>query len=92
MNVTHAAASARTPVRASPADGIDFELHFANLFEHGRAYSFPCDAAGLVDLDRLTERARGNYLYARTMIGRDLHFAVVRPGVCAGPIPRLCAD
>lgn len=91
MNVTDSAASIQTPVHMSPADGIDFELHFANLFEYGRAYSFPCDAVGLVDLDRLTERARGNYFYARAMIGRDLHFPVVRPSVWTGPSPSLYA-
>ncbi len=33
--------------------------------------TFPCDAQGHVALDRLSERARQNYLFARAMIGRD---------------------
>ena len=48
-----------------------FELRFASLFQEGRALAFPCDAAGRVDLDRLSERARCNYFYAHSLIGRD---------------------
>jgi len=48
-----------------------FELRFAPLFEAGRGYAFPCDAAGNVDIDGLTDRARANYFYARTTVGRD---------------------
>jgi hypothetical protein len=44
------------------------------LFNEGSAYAFPCDAAGHVDLDALSDRARINYLYARTVVGRE--FAV----------------
>jgi len=49
----------------------NFELRFQSLFNEGRGLAFPCDAAGQVDMDRLTDRARDNYLYARTLIGRD---------------------
>lgn len=48
-----------------------YELRFQSLFQEGRAYSFPCDQAGHVDLDLLSERARTNYFFARTVIGRD---------------------
>ena len=48
-----------------------YELRFRSLFHEGRAYSFPCNAAGHVDLDALSERARANYFFARTVIGRD---------------------
>jgi hypothetical protein len=48
-----------------------FELRFQSLFDEGRALAFPCDAAGHVDLDRLSERGRGNYFFARSVIGRD---------------------
>jgi hypothetical protein len=48
-----------------------FELRFQSLFHEGRGLAFPCDAAGRVDLDRLSERARCNYFYARSVIGRD---------------------
>jgi hypothetical protein len=37
----------------------------------GKLFSFPCDAAGLVTIDALSEGARANYLLARTLIGRD---------------------
>ena len=59
----------------------DFELRFSRLFGIGPALSFPCDAAGTVNLDSLGERARCNYLYARTVIGRDFAMPAVQPGV-----------
>lgn len=55
-----------------------FELRFQSLFDEGRALVFPCDAAGHVDLDTLTDRARNNYHYARAVIGRDFAFPAVR--------------
>ena len=48
-----------------------YELRFAGLHNPGRGYSFPCDANGQVDIDGLGERARLNYFYARSMIGRE---------------------
>ncbi|TMH30682.1 MAG: hypothetical protein E6H58_13715 [Betaproteobacteria bacterium] len=48
-----------------------YELRFRSLFNDGRAFAFPCDEAGHVDIDALSERARTNYLYARTVIGRE---------------------
>jgi len=48
-----------------------YQLRFQSLFNEGRALAFPCDAAGHVDMDSLSERARHNYLYARTVIGRE---------------------
>jgi hypothetical protein len=55
-----------------------FELHFASLFDAARALSFPCDDAGRVNLDTLSERARINYLYARAAIGRDFAWPCVQ--------------
>ena len=55
-----------------------FELRFQSLFNEGRGLAFPCDAQGQVDLDRLTERARINYLGARTLIGRDFALPMLR--------------
>lgn len=49
-----------------------FQLCFRSLFDSGRGFAFPCDPKGMVDLDRLSERARNNYLYARAMVGREL--------------------
>jgi len=40
--------------------------------------AFPCDAAGHVDMDRLTDRARNNYFCARTLIGRDFALPTLR--------------
>jgi len=49
-----------------------FLLCFRSLFQSGRGYAFPCDGAGRVDLDQLSETARENYLYARAMVGREV--------------------
>ena len=48
-----------------------YVLRFQSLFDEGRAYAFPCDDKGLVDLDALSEKARNNYLYARAVIGLE---------------------
>lgn len=48
-----------------------FLLRFDSLFHPGRALSFPCDEQGRVELDRLGERARNNYFYARAVVGRE---------------------
>lgn len=55
-----------------------YELRFRSLFDEGRAYAFPCDAAGRVDMDALSERARHNYLYARTVVGREVAMPAVQ--------------
>ena len=54
-----------------------YELRFQSLADDGRAFAFPCDAAGHVDLDGLSERARLNYFYARTVIGREFAMPAV---------------
>jgi len=56
-----------------------YELRFQSLFHEGRGYSFPCDAAGRVDIDALAEKARLNYLYARTVVGREVATPLVLP-------------
>ena len=58
-----------------------YELRFRSLFDDGRALAFPCDARGQVDLDALSPRARNNYFYARTVIGRDFAMPAVSPAV-----------
>ena len=55
-----------------------FQLRFQSLFNAGRAYAFPCDAAGHVDMDALGERARSSYLYARTVVGREFSTPMVQ--------------
>ena len=56
-----------------------FQLCFRSLFDRGRGYAFPCDGAGRVDIDRLSEHARNNYFYARAMVGRELSVPAVEP-------------
>jgi hypothetical protein len=53
-------------------------IYFQSLFQHGRGFAFPCDAAGQVDMDAMTEHTRANYLFARAMIGREFAFPCVR--------------
>jgi hypothetical protein len=62
------------------APGDHFELRFDSLLAGGRALSFPCDGTGQVDLDRLGERSRSSYFYARGVMGREF----ARPQVHAG--------
>jgi hypothetical protein len=54
-----------------------YELRFRSLFRPGRGYTFPCDAAGRVDLDALSDGERDSYLYARALIGSELAFPAV---------------
>jgi hypothetical protein len=63
-----------------PSGCAGYQLRFCSLFDPGRGYSFPCDAAGHVDLDTLSHRGRNNYFFARTMIGRELGVPAVLPG------------
>jgi hypothetical protein len=60
---------------------LSFELRFRSLFQEGRALAFPCDADGRVELDSLTDRARDNYFYARSLIGREFAMPAVLHGV-----------
>lgn len=67
----------------SNADGrTRFELRFEPLFIARRAYVFPCDASGHVDLDAMSSRIRNNYFYARSVIGRE--FSAPRVEACCG--------
>ena len=42
-----------------------------SLVLQGRSFAFPCDASGNVELDRLTEAGRNEYLFARIMIRHE---------------------
>jgi hypothetical protein len=67
-------------MNATPAlDSRRFELRFRSLFHEGRALAFACDAQGRIDLDRLSERARQSYLFARALVGRDFAQPEVLP-------------
>ena len=46
-------------------------VRFESLFSEGRGMEFPCDAVGHVDVNELPEHLRSNYLFARTMVGRE---------------------
>jgi hypothetical protein len=76
MNVTTTQTAA-----ASECCNSGYVLRFQSLFHQGRAFAFPCDAEGHVDLDALSERARINYLYARAVIGREVAMPAVEPMV-----------
>lgn len=54
-----------------------YQLVYAST-HGGQAFVFPCDAAGTVELNRLSERARHNYLLARALVGGDFHPPTVR--------------
>jgi hypothetical protein len=59
------------------SEGV-FELRFQPLAVASRAMAFPCDAEGHVELDSLSNRARNNYYYARSLIGREFLYPIVR--------------
>ncbi len=73
-------ASLTLPVSAMSAS-TGFELRFESLFHPGRALAFPCDARGCVELDGLSDPARRNYFYARTVVGREFANPAVVPGL-----------
>jgi hypothetical protein len=84
MNTQTAVLSARSsPARS--ALHARYELRFQSLFNEGRGHAFPCDAASRVDLDSLSDTARNNYLFARTVVGCDLSVPFVRS-------PKPCSD
>ena len=55
-----------------------YELCFESLTEPRRVQAFPCDAGGHVDMDELGEIQLREYLYARTVIGREFSRPSVR--------------
>ena len=62
-----------------PSANVRYLLRFRSLFDAGRGYAFHCDGRGNVDLNALSERARINYLAARTLIGRDFAPPAIEP-------------
>ena len=56
---------------------LSHQLYFAPLLDPDRALHFPCDHCGEVQLDGLSERARNNYFFARSTVGRDYRPPVV---------------
>ncbi len=58
---------------------MQFELRYQSLSGNGATYAFPCDDRGLVDMDRLSDRERTDYLFARGSVG----YVLAAPKVCA---------
>ena len=56
-----------------------FELRFQPLHDGGRSIAVPCDIEGRVDIDRLDDRQRLDYYFARTVIGREFARPAVGP-------------
>ena len=56
-----------------------YELRFESLCREGCAYAFACDHDGRVDMDRMSDRVRNSYLFARTVIGREVTMPRVHP-------------
>jgi hypothetical protein len=56
-------------------------LRFASLYDPGRALAVPCNEAGVVDMDSLSQRLRITYLGARALVGREYACPTVQ---CAG--------
>jgi hypothetical protein len=76
-------------MHSSPVDpcrAAHCELRFQSLFNAGYSYAFPCDAAGKVDLDSLSNKARDNYFYARTLTGREFAHPTVASLPSSGPV------
>lgn len=59
--------------------GPVYALWFHSLLDTEDTLSFPCDAAGRVDMDTLSDKARDDYLYARTVVGRVFRPPAIRP-------------
>jgi hypothetical protein len=66
-------------VMGDQARAASYELRFDSAYKPGRGVSIPCDDAGRVDLDALSERLRTAYLGARAMVGREYLYPTVRP-------------
>ena len=62
---------------AETQDRSDYALRFQSLFDAGRGYTFPCDAAGHVDMNQLSTRGLCNYLYARAVVGREFQMPCI---------------
>jgi hypothetical protein len=63
---------------AASAASASHELRFASLYHPGTGVAVPCDPAGHVDLDALSDRLKTAYLGARAMVGREYAFPVVQ--------------
>jgi hypothetical protein len=53
------------------------ELRFLPRFGGQRRLVFPCNTAGQVEIDKLSEHQRIDYLFARALRGRDYSLEIV---------------
>ena len=60
------------------AGSCSYLLRFTSRYTPGLGIEVPCDRAGLVDIDSLTERLRTAYFVARAMIGREYGYPTVQ--------------
>lgn len=67
----------------NPHPSHRYELRFRSLVNEERGYAFPCDAAGQVDMDTLSERVRNCYLYARAVVGHEFSMPTVQLAAAA---------
>jgi len=76
-----------------PGSDSVFELRFRHLFKPGRAFAFPCDAGGNVDLTGMSERCRNSYFYDRTVVGSEVDVPrILRADRSARPESKLDED
>ena len=54
-----------------PLSTARYELRFQSLFHSGRGLTFPCDHAGEVSWETMTEAARKSFLRAQDGVGRE---------------------
>jgi hypothetical protein len=70
----------------SPLSAAAYTLVYFSI-RGGDCFAFPCDEAGAVEMNELSDRARDNYLLARALVGRDFHAPTIvcrPPGRAAG--------
>ncbi len=75
----HAVQATKTAGCDHEDPGLVYELRFQAIDSNGRDFSFTCDCRGNVSLDDLSDSDRESYLYARTVIGREVHAPVIVP-------------
>ncbi len=59
----------RDSAQASP--DFSHALHYLALVDGHRCYDFPCDVTGRVELDRLSDEQRIDFLYAKHLVGLE---------------------
>lgn len=69
----------RAKASVNPEAACSYLLRFASLHDPGRGLAVPCDEAGCVDIDALTQRLRAVYLGARALVGREYACPTVQP-------------